>query len=87
MTDFTDEELIKIREDIEKELRIYCYVRPWILARLIKDYYMQWGIKRTVTSCLRRIRGFITFTNAEDPNILKMRTSSVDNVKVSSLQV
>lgn len=77
MTDFTDEELIRIRDSIERELRIYCHIRPWILARHIKDYYMQWGIKKTVKACLRRIRGFVTFTNAEDPNILKMRTSSV----------
>jgi radical SAM superfamily enzyme YgiQ (UPF0313 family) len=85
MTDFSDEELIKLRDEIEKELRMYCYARPWILARLVKDYFMQWGFKKTVKSCLRRVKGFVTFTDAEDPNIVKTRTPSVK--KAEAVQV
>src|SRR3989338_223228 len=79
MTDFTDEELIQIRNDIEKELRAYCYARPWILARLIVDYYRLWGFKKTVKSCLRRIGGYLRFKDAEEHYYMKIRASTSEN--------
>lgn len=88
MTDFTDEELIRIRDEIEKELRAYCYARPWILVRLVRDYYLTFGFKKTVQSCLRRIGGYLRLKSAEEHYYMKMRTSPLkkDGSKASLTQ-
>ena len=73
MTEFTDEELIKLRESIEIELRKYCYSRPWILARLMKDYYLQWGFKMTAAGCLKKLYSFLPFAKVEDSNFIRRK--------------
>lgn len=77
MTEFTDEEFLKIRDDIEEELRRYCYVRPWIAARLVNDYYEQWGLKATVTAVAKKMYSYLPFTKVESSNYL--RRSSDNN--------
>lgn len=73
MTEFSDEELIKIRDDIEHELKLYCYVRPWIVARLVKDYYLQWGLKTTVTASFKTLYSFMPFTKVMSSNLLRRK--------------
>ena len=80
MTDFTDEELINIRDSIERELRFYCYSRPWILARLIKEYYEWWGFKHTVKGVLKKVYSLLPFTKVLHPNHLR-RNSENNNLK------
>ena len=73
MTDFTDEELLKIRDDIEHELRSYCYSRPWIAARLIKDYYLQWGLKTTTMACLKKAYAVLPFAKILHSNYIRRK--------------
>ncbi len=85
MTDFTDEELINIRDSIERELRFYCYSRPWILARLIKEYYEWWGFKHTVRGVLRKLYSLLPFTRIPHPSYSR-RNSENNNLKNVEMQ-